>query len=307
MVPFSIGSCYNEVGLEQKAMAEGVYTFMGKIYSELLFEDCLHSPDDTLSESSMFEFPCGDGALWGQIMCPDGRFGESRPCVLVLHGFPGGNRNDDIAHALCRIGCVVLVMHHRGAWGSPGKYLVSNCMEDIKALAEHVRSEDFVREYHVDPESIYLFGHSMGGNNAINAGKEMPWLRGLMLMAPYDPTCYIRKGEADRLRNLLQNGARILNCDGSDDIYEDIEQHVDDWNFANAAEPLRSQNVLIVSGSYDDVAPESDMVFPLWEKLQAFQSGAVHRQVSYPAGHALMGCRIMVLKEIVRFLEDTLN
>ena len=83
---------------------------MKKIKSELLFADQTHNAADTLSDSEMFTFPCGDGCLWGQVMRPDGGFGEGRPCVIFLHGFPGGNRNDDFAHALCRIGCVVLVL-----------------------------------------------------------------------------------------------------------------------------------------------------------------------------------------------------
>jgi len=278
-----------------------------KINSELLFEDCLRTPEHLLSDSGMFTFPCADGCLWGQVMRPDGSFGDGRPCVIVLHGFPGGNRNDDVAHALCRIGCVVLVLHHRGAWGSPGKYLVSNCIEDIKTLAEYVRSDAFTGEYQIDPDCVYLFGHSMGGNNAINAGKDLPWLRGLMLMAPYDATVYIRNGKENLLRALMSSGAPFLNCDGADALFEDIMIHVNDWNFTNAADALASQNILMLSGAFDDVAPEEDMVFPLWNALKERATDAVQRQISYPAGHALMGCRIMFIKDVVKFMEDTLN
>ncbi len=283
---------------------------MTKIYPEFLFEDQIHNPADSLSESGNLEFPCGDGYLWGQIMNPDGRFQGPRPCVLVHHGFPGGNRNDDIAHALCRIGCVVLVAHHRGAWGTPGKYLVSNCIEDIKKLAEYVCSDAFVKEYHVDPENVYLFGHSMGGNNVLNAGKELPWLRGIMMLAPYDSTCYIRKGEAEKLYDLMKDGEKYLNCDGADALYKDIEDHVEEWNFVHAAEKVKDQNVLLLSGTYDGVSPEEDMIFPLWDQLRMRRdesSVAIQRQFSYPGSHALMGCRLMVLKDIVKFLEDTLK
>lgn len=242
-------------------------------------------------------------------MRPDGSFGEGRPCVIVIHGFPGGNRNDDVAHALCRIGCVVLVLHHRGAWGSPGTYLVSHCIEDIKALAEHVCSDAFVKEYHVDPESVYLFGHSMGGNNALNAGKELPWLRGIIMLAPYDSTFYIRSGEPEKLKSLMDDGAEFLNCDGPEALFADVLVHAQEWNFINAAPALKKQNILILSGKYDMVAPEEEMVLPLVHALKAEQTGdadAIQRHFSYPAGHALMGCRVMLLKELVRFLEDTL-
>lgn len=279
---------------------------MGNINPKLLYNDQDYTPSNHLSDSEMFEFPTGDGALWGQVMRPDGSFGGSRPCVIFLHGFPGGNRNDDFAHALCRIGCVVLIPHHRGAWGSPGTYLVSNCIEDIKALAEHVRSRKFADEYLVAPDQIYLFGHSMGGNNALNAGKELPWLRGIMMMAPYDSTCYIRSGEPERLKDLLKTGSTFLNCDGADALFADILQHASEWNFTSTANMLKNQNLLVISGVYDDVAPEKDMVLPFWNELEQYQTHAVHRHVSCRAGHALMGCRINVIEEMVSFLSETL-
>lgn len=283
---------------------------MEKINAKLLFADLEHKPSDTLSESEMYMFPCGDGCLWGQIMRPDGSFGEGRPCVIMLHGFPGVNRNDDIAHALCRIGCVVLVLHHRGAWGSPGKYLVSNCIEDIKALAEHTRSDEFTKKYHTDSECIYLLGHSMGGNNALNAGKELPWVRGIILVAPYDSTYYIRTGEPEKLKALMDEGAAVLNCDGAEAMFVDILEHVREWSFVNAAEALTDRNVLVLSGAYDEVAPETAMVHPLLHELKVRQMNgtkSIQRHISYPAGHALMGCRIMAVKEIAVFLQETMQ
>lgn len=282
---------------------------MMKINTEYLFSDLIHNPAVQLSESEMFEFPTGDGCLWGQVMNPDGSFEGTRPCVLVLHGFPGGNRNDDIAHALCRIGCVVLVIHHRGAWGSPGKYLVSNCIEDIKKLAEYVRADAFREQYQVDPERVYLFGHSMGGNNSLNAAKELPWLRGIILLAPYDPTYYIRSGEPESLKSLLDSGSKMLNCNGAEAIFNDILEHGREWNFVRAAEIVKTQNILVLSGKYDTVAPEESMVYPFVKELERrkdCENGAIHRHFSYPAGHALMGCRVMILKDIANFLKDTL-
>ena len=41
---------------------------MGTINSKLLYKDQEYHPSNQLSDSAMFEFPTGDGALWGQVM-----------------------------------------------------------------------------------------------------------------------------------------------------------------------------------------------------------------------------------------------
>lgn len=45
--------------------------------------------------------------------------------------------------------------------------------EDAQNLAEYAHSKEFSDEYDVDPNQIYLLGHSMGANSALNAGKNL--------------------------------------------------------------------------------------------------------------------------------------
>ncbi|MBQ5570906.1 MAG: hypothetical protein IIT45_10770, partial [Treponema sp.] len=96
------------------------------INTAYLFEDPEELNPSALPDYSTLDFISNGSHIYGEIMWPSSEFSEPRPCVIMLHGFPGTARNDDISHALCRIGCVVLVPHHRGAWGSQGKYLISN-------------------------------------------------------------------------------------------------------------------------------------------------------------------------------------
>ena len=39
------------------------------------------------------------------------------PTVLLLHGYPGNEKNLDVAQALRRLGWNVVFFHYRGAWG----------------------------------------------------------------------------------------------------------------------------------------------------------------------------------------------
>lgn len=279
---------------------------MERLQLQYLFEDRACEEGAPLADYGSLDVISHGCHLYGEILWPDGGFTQPRPCVILLHGFPGSARNDDLAHALCRIGCVVLTPHHRGAWGSEGEYLVSHCIEDALALADYVRSPEFCRQYRTDPDSVYLIGHSMGGNTALNAARQLPWLRGLVLLTPFDPTVHLRAGEEERLRQLLEQG-RILHSGGVEAIFQDIAAHREEFCFPSAFDALKEQNLLCVTGKADLCAPAERMFLPLWELLQTCESRAVRRFVELPAGHGLLGCRVALIREAAQFLTDTLE
>ena len=85
---------------------------------EYLFEEPTNLNAESLPDYASLDFLSNGSHIYGEIMWPHNLKEKRHPCVIMLHGFPGSARNDDISHALCRIGCVVIVPHHRGAWGS---------------------------------------------------------------------------------------------------------------------------------------------------------------------------------------------
>lgn len=278
---------------------------MERLQLQYLFEDRTYEEGIPLSDYDSLDVISHGCHLYGEILWPDGGFEGLRPCVILFHGFPGSARNDDLAHALCRIGCVVLTPHHRGAWGSEGEYLVSRCVEDALVLADFVRSPEFCRKYRADPDNVYFIGHSMGGCTALNAARQFPWLRGLVLLTPFDPTAHLRAGEEERLRELLEQG-KILHSGGVEAIFQDIAAHRDAFSFPSAFDALKEQNLLCVTGKADLCAPAERMFLPLWELLQTHESHAVQRFMELPAGHGLLGCRVALLRETAQFLADTL-
>ena len=274
---------------------------MAQVQLQYLFQDKPYCPEAQLSDYDTLNIISAGCRLYGSIMWPDGSYSAPRPCVVLLHGFPGSAPNDDLTHALCRIGCVVLTPHHRGAWGSEGNYLVSNCIEDTINIAGYVRSEAFCRQYNVDPNAIFLMGHSMGGNTVIHASKSLPWLRGIAVLTPYDPMHSLRAGREEELRELLEQGV-ILHSEGLEAIFQDILAHQGELGFEKAFEALKDQNVFCAAGSRDACAPAGQMFLPLWSKLQAHETKAVQRFVEYPAGHGLLGCRSALIREVAQFL-----
>ena len=279
---------------------------MDRLLMQYLFEDRPFLRETALSDYDTLDIVSHGCHLYGEILWPDGGFGQLRPCVILLHGFPGSARNDDLAHTLCRIGCVVLIPHHRGAWGSEGEYLISNCVEDAVTLADYVRSPNFCCQYCTDPESIYLIGHSMGGCTALNAVRQLPWLRGLVLLTPFDPTRHLLDGEEETLRRLLEQG-KTLHSGGTEALLQNIKTHLDTLCFETAYEALRDQNLLCITGTSDQCAPADKMFLPLWNRLQAHKSKTVQRFLELPAGHGLLGCRVALIHAAAQFLIDTLQ
>ena len=269
-----------------------------------LFEDPEYLNESNLPNYGSLDFVSNGSHIYGEIMWPSADFDKPHPCVIMLHGYPGSARNDDISHALCRIGCVVLVPHHRGAWGSQGKYLVTNCVEDAYNLALYAHSEDFAKKYDVDINNIFLLGHSMGGNSALNAGKKLDFLRGIIMLAPYDPTVLLSGSKETYLESLLNEG-KILQSDGLDAIYDDIVNQ-DSLKFENSFERVKDKNLLILAAKYDSVSINEKMIAPLWKKLSERRSLGNQRLIEYPSEHGLLGRRISVIRDIAYFLKGCL-
>ncbi len=70
--------------------------------------------------------------------------------VLFLHGFPGNEKNIDLAQAVRRAGLNALVFYYRGAWGSDGQYSRSHVLEDVAAALHWLRAPAVADSYRVN-------------------------------------------------------------------------------------------------------------------------------------------------------------
>ncbi len=254
----------------------------------------------TISSCDALVFRSGGDEIYGQILRPNAAFGASRPVVVFAHGFAGFTRMDDVAQALCRAGCVVLVPHHRGAWGSQGKYTVANIIDDIVNLVDYVTTEEFGRKYLTDPDAVFLCGYSMGGNTALHAAVRRPRVRGVVLQAPCDIAyCMRTMGKERALGFLADNGISVLRTDGAESLYQEISERADELAFPAVAPKLKGRNVLLATGAYDRVVPLAP-VDGFWAALAA--DGAVRVRKTYPTSHAFMGVRVALSRDIAEFI-----
>src|SRR6476469_6978141 len=77
-----------------------------------------------------------------------------KPVVVFLHGYPGNEKNLDLAQAVRRAGYDAVYTDYRGIWGSGGTFSFGNGLDDAKAVLAWVRSADTVKKYGFDPARI---------------------------------------------------------------------------------------------------------------------------------------------------------
>ena len=115
----------------------------------------------------------GSRLAGGIMYTPNGN--QKHPTLILLHGFPGNEKNLDIAQVVRAHGWNVIYFNYRGSWGSEGKYSFENCVEDVKAVVEYCnKNQDSLK---IDTTKIVLFGHSLGGFVCLKVLEQIPQIK----------------------------------------------------------------------------------------------------------------------------------
>lgn len=196
--------------------------------------------------------------IFGRLLLPDFFDKESRcPVVLMLHGHPGGDKNLDIGEALRANGYAVAVISYRGVWGSHGDYLLTHNIEDVIATVDFLREK--AADYRLDPNRVYLFGHSMGGFSALNAMARGLQVSGAVLMAPYDAgfKYLFDRPNFDSVMACKARGYFHLSSETA--LEEDAARNAEAWNFRNLL-PKLDKNIpyCFIDGAKDTTSRPTD-------------------------------------------------
>jgi len=187
------------------------------------------------------------------------------PVVILLHGFPGNEKNLDLAQAIRRAGWDVLYFDYRGSWGTPGDFSFSHCMEDVQAAIAYVRDPANAKRLRADPKRIVLTGHSMGGLLAAWAGAQDAQIEAVELISAADmagrtkvpaniPEEARKQVQAKVASALASNGLAPLAGCTAESLAAELMAHADEWALAGFAKKLASRPLLIVT-SDDGTGP----------------------------------------------------
>ncbi len=89
------------------------------------------------------------------------------PTAIMLHGYPGNEKNLDVAQSLRSAGWNTVYFNYRGAWGAEGEFSFLNSEQDVQAVITYLQDDAISKNLAINPNKISLVGHSMGGHMAI--------------------------------------------------------------------------------------------------------------------------------------------
>ncbi len=224
--------------------------------------------------------------------------------VILLHGYPGNERNLDLAQAIRRAGSNVLFFNYRGTWGSGGTFSFASAQEDVASAIRYVRSPDVVKRLRVDPSRVAVIGHSMGG-----------WLSFLGAAADPSIACVggievadfgyaggeiMRSHRADSVftaRAIWLTGPGGPLHASSDALIAEVKANAKSWALTNHAAELSGHTLLLIDNTQNPVHAS------LVAALRRAGAGHLTEEV-WPTDHVFSDRRIALAREVVRWLHS---
>ncbi len=249
----------------------------------------------------------GGSALHGSLYVANGP--GPHPTVILLHGYPGNERNLDLAQALRRAGMNALFFNYRGTWASGGEFTLAHALEDAAQAVAQARSRDWAKAYRADPTRVALVGHSFGGwVGAITAAGDAR-LAGLAFLAGADFGRFGRRASRDAqgrawlesfLRPPMDGDSPIVRGDARR-MVADMIRGAEAWSVADRAPALAGRPLLLVAGARDTIVPKAEHHDRLVEALRAAKAPRLTELV-FDDDHVFSAHRVELARRLIDWL-----
>jgi len=242
--------------------------------------------------------PDRDVMLTGFMLVANGK--GPHPTVLLLHGYPGNEKNLDLAQSLRRAGYNVLFFHYRGAWGSQGDYTIAGQVSDVTAVLDYVRKE--AQPLRVDTGRISIVGHSLGGFTALRAAaahKELKCVVGLAA-ANFEADTGMSEAEKQDFAAYTDQLFMLHNYNAAKALAE-IEANAEAFDVRNLAANFAGRPVLLITGTEDASVPPQVQanIAAAFEKVPEIRLTAE----LIPGDHAFSVSRIRLQHRVIEWMD----
>ena len=250
---------------------------------------------DSSSPAGFIELaiPSGNSVMQGFIYKANGR--QKHPTLLLLHGFPGNERNLDLAQVVRARGWNVIYFNYRGSWGSQGQFSFKNCVEDV------VNVVGFCKKYQdslqIDISNIVLFGHSMGGWVCLKSLQQLPNVKKGFALSTWNIYGEFKniKSEQQIITKVKEEGGEIfvLNTP-TKAIFETVVKGPDYFNLSKDARALSDKQIKML----DEHSNNKEIADAIKSSNQAYFDYEV-----WQTDHPFANKRISLINKVLEFLE----
>jgi pimeloyl-ACP methyl ester carboxylesterase len=231
------------------------------------------------------------------------------PTIVFLHGFPGNERNLDIAQAFRRAGYHTLYFNYRGSWGSGGAFSFGSAREDVAAVLSFLRTPAIAEKYGIDVRRISLFGHSMGGWLALAGLADDATVPCAVVLAPWDVGTFGALLESGRfpaaevvksMASYVDPEAGPLRGTTIETLIAEARRNATSWSFANLARKVEKQRGFVIVSTQDQAASPDMAHAP----LEAVLRGPAWRFQKIDDDHGFSHHRIAVTRSVIQWVNS---
>ena len=230
------------------------------------------------------------------------------PTILLLHGFPGVEKNTDLAHVFRRAGFNVVIFSYRGSWGSKGSYSFKHCAEDCVNVVKFLQNN--CDTYRIKKDDIIIIGTSFGGFLALYSAFKLPSIHRASSVSGFhlDIVKNVFQNENDRknqtiIKELFIESMNPLMDTSPDKLIQEI-LHIDSWDFTNYHEILSTKDLCLISALKDEIVPPELYHFPLIKKIEEYKPKQLFHTTFYDAQHSYSDHRIRLTQTLLDWLRQ---
>jgi pimeloyl-ACP methyl ester carboxylesterase len=188
--------------------------------------------------------PSGGSTIAGLIYRANGA--QKHPTLIMLHGYPGNERNLDMAQVVRAHGWNVIYFDYRGSWGSGGQFSFAHCVQDVtNVVAFCKRYSDSLR---IDTSNIVLFGHSMGGWVCLKSLAQLPGIKKGFALSTWDIYGDFKdvKTEQQMMERAKQGGSYFVLNTPLKELFEPVVKHPSYYKIQNDTAVLAGKEIIML-------------------------------------------------------------
>ena len=222
------------------------------------------------------------------------------PTLVLCHGWPGNEKNLDLAQAVRRAGWNVVTFNYRGSWGSPGSFRFAQNPEDAAAVLAYLRVSANATALGVDTRRMVLMGHSMGGWVTALVASHDEGLLGAGLISAANMG-FMRGLDRPGIVKRATENTETLAGTSPEMMADELIASRRDFDFMPGAAGLAKQSLLVLS-SDDGLAAQTDALIAAVRKAGGKRVTAVHVETD----HSWSDRRVYLQAQVIRWLQGLL-